>query len=131
MAKKDYTPKKPAAQDNPFAALSQLNNLPPPPPDVSEAAEGSEGPARAGATHDDPLRVLVDRKYRRGKSATLVTGFGGSEEELAELGKTLKMKCGVGGSVKDGGIIIQGDQRERVIELLLEMGYRNTKPSGG
>ena len=75
--------------------------------------------------------MLVDRKYRRGKSATIVTGFTGSDEALQALGKQLKVSCGVGGSVKDGEIIIQGDQRERVVELLLELGYGNTKKSGG
>lgn len=129
MAKKNYAPKNPVTQDNPFAALSQLDNLPPPPKDLPTTQE-AEG-AAAGASYTDPLRVLVDRKYRRGKAATLVTGFTGSEEALVVLGKTLKVKCGVGGSVKDGSIIVQGDQRERVIELLLEMGYRNTKASGG
>jgi translation initiation factor 1 len=129
MAKKNYAPKRPDTQDNPFAALSQLNDLPPPPKDLPTTQQAEGG--AAGASYTDPLRVRVDRKYRRGKAATLVTGFTGSEEALTELGKTLKVKCGVGGSVKEGTIIVQGDQRERVIELLLEMGYSNTKPSGG
>lgn len=77
------------------------------------------------------LRVLIDRKQRRGKEATLVTGFVGSEDDLADLGKKLKKKCGVGGSAKDGEIIVQGDQREAVIALLKEWGYSQTKASGG
>ena len=128
MAKKNYSPKAPASQENPFAALSGLTNLPPPPADLPNQA--AQTGADAGATND-PLRVTVDRKYRRGKAATLVTGFTGEAQPLEALGKKLKVTCGVGGSVKDGTIIIQGDQRDRVVELLREWGFVNVKPSGG
>ncbi len=80
---------------------------------------------------EQKLRVFIDRKQRKGKEVTLVTGFVGNSDDLKNLGKLLKSKCGVGGSVKDGEIIIQGNQREKVVELLLKEGYRNTKKAGG
>lgn len=73
------------------------------------------------------LRVLIDRKRRKGKTVTLVTGFVGTEADLKDLGKTLKSKCGVGGSAKDGEIMVQGDHKQRVVDLLKQMGYSKTK----
>lgn len=73
------------------------------------------------------LRVRIEKKGRGGKTATLVSGFVGTSADLAELGRTLKSKCGVGGSVKDGEILVQGDFRERVISLLRALGYTGTK----
>lgn len=76
------------------------------------------------------LRVLLDKKQRGGKTVTLITGYIGNKLELDNLGKIIKQKCGVGGSVKDGVIIIQGDFKARVLEILLKEGYK-AKVSGG
>lgn len=70
------------------------------------------------------LIVGIDRRNRGGKQVTVVKGFVGREEDLVALSKTLKTKCGVGGSAKDGEILIQGDMRDRVVEILLAAGYK-------
>ena len=70
------------------------------------------------------LIVSIDRKGRAGKQVTLVTGFIGDDESLNDLCRTLKVKCGVGGSAKDSEIVIQGDFRDRVVKLLQDMGYK-------
>ena len=69
------------------------------------------------------LTVSIDRRNRGGKQVTLVSGFRGKEEDLASLGRILKVKCGVGGSAKNGEITVQGDFRDKVTALLKEMGY--------
>ena len=76
------------------------------------------------------LRVQLDKKQRGGKQVTLVTGFVGAEDDLQKLGKLLKTKCGVGGSAKDGEIVVQGDFREKVLEILTKEGYKAKKIGG-
>ena len=80
--------------------------------------------------NEQTLYVWIDKSGRKGKVATLVKNFVGSEDDLKDLGKLLKQKCGVGGSAKDGEIIIQGDVRDKVIQILQAEGYK-TKRAGG
>ena len=73
------------------------------------------------------LRIKLDTKQRRGKAVTLVTGFVGTEEDLNELGKLLKVKCGVGGAVKNGEIIVQGNMPNKVLLILQKEGYKKVR----
>ncbi|MFL5741715.1 MAG: translation initiation factor [Flavisolibacter sp.] len=73
------------------------------------------------------LKIRLDKKQRGGKTVTLVEGFSGTEEDLQDLGKKLKNFCGTGGSAKDGEIIIQGDQREKLMQWMNKNGYKQAK----
>lgn len=76
---------------------------------------------------DQKLLIQLDAKHRGGKTVTLITGFVGTEEDLLELAKCLRNYCGTGGSAKDGAAIVQGDQREKVLQWLHKNGYLKTK----
>ena len=92
-------------------------------PNFNYGEEGENEPQTLEPSKQN-LIVSIDRKGRAGKQVTLVTGFVGTSDDLADLGRVLKVKCGVGGSAKDGEITIQGDFRERVVTLLKDMGYK-------
>ena len=125
--------KKKDLSNNPFANFFSSNPGSPftPSDNLGEEEIVEESTADEVPRKQHKMRVFLDRKKRRGKSVTLVTGFEGSDEELKVLGKTLKTKCGVGGSVKDGEIILQGDHRDKVLAYLLAEVYSGTKKSGG
>ena len=92
-------------------------------PDFTYEEEAEEETATLEPSKQN-LIVAIDRKGRAGKQVTLVTGFIGTSDDLADLGRTLKVKCGVGGSAKDGEITIQGDFRDRIVTILKDMGYK-------
>ncbi|CAN5166035.1 translation initiation factor [soil metagenome] len=79
------------------------------------------------AAAQQKLRIKLETKHRGGKAVTLITGFIGMPDDLEKLGKTLKNFCGTGGSAKDAEIIIQGDQRDKVLQWLLKNGYTGSK----
>jgi len=98
-------------------------------PDFSYESDGKEESVTL-PPGDQTLYVRLDRKNRKGKTVTLVEGFVGTGEDLSELGKELKSKCGVGGSAKHGEILLQGDFRDRVVAILNNKGFK-VKKSGG
>ncbi len=98
-------------------------------PDFAYTTRQDEEPETLAPAAQD-LRVWLDRKQRAGKVATLVRGFVGRNDDLQELTRLLKTRCGVGGAAKEGEIIIQGDHRDRVIDILIRSGYRCKKAGG-
>ena len=86
--------------------------------------DGAEEEEETPEKNRQKLRVSIEKKGRGGKTVTVVSGFTGREDDLKELAKLLKNKCGVGGSVKDGEIIIQGEVKEKVLNILRENKYR-------
>lgn len=95
-------------------------------PDFSYETEEEPQPATLPA-EKQALHIELDKRHRNGKTATLITGFVGSDDDLKELAKLLKTKCGVGGSARDGEILIQGDLRQKVKEILTREGYSRTR----
>jgi translation initiation factor 1 len=90
-------------------------------PEESDESNESLSPSQ------QDLRVWLEKNHRGGKIATVIKGFIGSVDDLETLGKTLKTKCGTGGTAKDGEIIIQGDHREKIMTILSQLGYKAKK----
>ncbi len=93
-------------------------------PDFTPYEEHEDDQKATLPPRQQKLYISLDKKQRKGKKVTLVTNFTGTDDDLKTLGSTLKSKCGVGGSVKDGAILIQGEFRQKVKELLEKDGYK-------
>lgn len=95
--------------------------------DSFEYTESEQDQQDTLSPEDQRLKVSLDKKNRGGKQVTLVSGFVGYEDDLKALGKLLKSKCGVGGNAKEGEILIQGDFRDKVVDVLNKEGYSARK----
>jgi translation initiation factor 1 len=93
-------------------------------PDFHYDAPSTDAVSTTPPNEKQHLRVQLDKRNRGGKQVTLITGFIGADADLQALGKLLKTKCGVGGAVKDREIMIQGDQRSKILDILHQAGYR-------
>jgi len=104
------------SKNKPFGVVFSTN------PDFEYSTDGDE--AQETLDHEDQtLRVHIEKKGRKGKPVSIVTGFVGSDQDLSDLARTLKTKCGVGGSAKDGEIILQGTMRDKIVVVLRGLGY--------
>lgn len=92
-----------------------------------EYSDGTEAEVETLPKNQQKLRISMERAGRGGKTVSIVRGFVGTEADLQALAKLLKQRCGVGGAAKDGEIIIQGDHRQRLVEILKDAGYTQTK----
>lgn len=99
-------------------------------PDYTYAFEEETNEQETLASKQQKLRISLDKKQRAGKEVTLIGGFQGQEADLKNLGKQLKSLCGVGGTVKNNEILLQGDHRRKVLDWLLKNGYTQSKISG-
>lgn len=102
-----------------LSALKDSGNIP-----VDNTPDPTPAPTDKDTPQTSPLRVVIDRKGRKGKTATIIEGFSGSAEQLEQLAKTLKQRLGTGGSARGGEILIQGDRKNDVVALLKSLGYK-------
>ena len=102
-----------------LSALKDSGNIP-----VDNTPDSIPTPTAKNSPQTSPLRVVIDRKGRKGKTATIIEGFSGSDEQLEQLAKTLKQRLGTGGSARGGEILIQGDRKNDVVALLKSLGYK-------
>jgi translation initiation factor 1 len=104
------------SKNKPFGVVFSTN------PDFDYITDG-DGAQETLPPAEQNLRVHIEKKGRKGKPVSIVTGFVGSDDDLADLARILKTKCGVGGSAKEGDIILQGTMRDKVVAVLLKLGY--------
>jgi len=104
------------SKNKPFGVVFSTN------PDFEFNNEGDDDQDTLSPVDQD-LRVHIEKKGRKGKPVCVVTGFVGSDDDMADLARTLKTKCGVGGSAKDGEIILQGTMKDKVVAVLRKLGY--------